>query len=144
MCSVENNFLGISPKFLKQHFQRTQLARGTLPISSDYFLKISRKHFNSLTPGCSKRSYILKGCVRYLKWCTTSPTYIYHLNEKKSLQSLIISSFIANIAILEKRCSLAICILSTSHTVFMKSRMGKFRQTSFQIKWHVDMPKERD
>ena len=56
-------------------------------------------------PYFSRWSTILlfKGCVRYLNRCTTSPTYIlYQLNEKMSLQSLILFSLTLNIAIFKK------------------------------------------
>ena len=81
-----------------------------------------------------KKTFILicKGCVRYLNRCKTSPMYIYQLkvNKKMSLPSLTISSLTTH------------HILYINHNVFMKFTMEKLRQASFQIMWHIGMPKQ--
>ena len=59
MHSLVNDFLGIDQKFFRAAFSKNT-AGGTLLISSDYSIKISRTPFNPLTPGGNKRSYILK------------------------------------------------------------------------------------
>ena len=55
MCSVVNDFLGISQNFSEQLLQGTWFL-----ILSDYSVKISRRPFKPLTHGGNKRSHILK------------------------------------------------------------------------------------
>ena len=52
-------FWRFSEKSFRAAFSKNT-ADGTLLISSDYSLKISRIPFNPLMPGGNKRSYILK------------------------------------------------------------------------------------
>ena len=52
-----------------------------------YRVKVNHKNLYCITRGdCFQNLIKVKGCVRCLNRCTTTPTYIlYHLNEKKEL-----------------------------------------------------------
>lgn len=74
----------------------------------------------------------LKGCLRYLNTCATSPTYkLYQLIEKNECTIVYHIFFYLKHCQFWKRRLPAIRVLSISHTIFMKFTTGKSRQASF-------------